>query len=80
VMTKVKRTVGAKSLFRDKSGATAIEYALIVAGLAFVVLGSVNFVGDAIEDTMQHIKATLSGESTAKWDKKDDIKSKQKGN
>ncbi|MBL4720721.1 MAG: Flp family type IVb pilin [Alphaproteobacteria bacterium] len=79
-MIKIHRKNRIKSLFRDKRGATAIEYAIIIGGLAFVILGSVNFVGDAIEDTMQHIKATLSGESTAKWDKKDDIKSNMKGN
>ena len=34
--------------FRDDSGATAIEYGLIAAGIAIVIIAAVNSVGSAL--------------------------------
>jgi pilus assembly protein Flp/PilA len=34
----------------DKSGATAIEYALIAVGVAVAVVATVNLVGSALEE------------------------------
>lgn len=37
-----------KKFIRDESGATAIEYGLIAAGIAVVIIGAVNLVGDGL--------------------------------
>ena len=34
-----------KSLMADESGTTAIEYAIIAAGIALVIVGAVNLLG-----------------------------------
>ena len=34
---------------RDESGATAIEYALIAAGIALVIIVAVNSIGSALD-------------------------------
>jgi len=41
--------------FRDESGATAIEYGLIAACLAVVILGSMKAAGVTIQDLYQSI-------------------------
>lgn len=47
------------SLFmRDESGATAIEYGLIAAGIAVAIIAAVNAVGGSL-------KTTLNSTSTA---------------
>jgi pilus assembly protein Flp/PilA len=43
----------------DDSGATAIEYALIVAGIAFAILTAVNSVGTNFSSTMANIISSL---------------------
>jgi pilus assembly protein Flp/PilA len=35
----------------DESGATAVEYALIAAGIAVAIIASLNAIGTAISDT-----------------------------
>jgi pilus assembly protein Flp/PilA len=38
---------------RQESGATAIEYGLIAAGIAVVIIGAVNAVGGALNTKLQ---------------------------
>jgi len=38
--------------FHDDSGATAIEYGLIAAGIAVAIIAAVNAVGTALNTTM----------------------------
>jgi pilus assembly protein Flp/PilA len=38
-----------KEFYRDKSGATAIEYGLIAAGIAVAIIGAVFALGEDIE-------------------------------
>jgi pilus assembly protein Flp/PilA len=45
---------------KDESGATAIEYALIAAGIAVVIIGAVQGVGTAISDKFDFIKGKLT--------------------
>ena len=40
---------------RDNSGATAIEYALIAAGIAIVIILAVNSVGTAVQGTFNSV-------------------------
>lgn len=45
---------------KDESGATAIEYALIAAGIAVVIIAAVNGVGTAISSKFNDIKTSLN--------------------
>jgi pilus assembly protein Flp/PilA len=46
--------------FRDESGATAIEYGLIAALIAVVIIGAVSAVGNNLGNTFNHIAANVS--------------------
>jgi pilus assembly protein Flp/PilA len=52
-----------KTLFarfvKDESGATAIEYALIAAGIGIAIITAVNALGTAISDKFNFIKGKL---------------------
>ena len=39
-----------KRFFRDQSGATALEYALMVAGISIVIVAAVNGLGSVVND------------------------------
>jgi pilus assembly protein Flp/PilA len=45
---------------RDESGATAIEYALIAAGIAIAIIGAVNGVSGALQGKFNDIKDKLT--------------------
>jgi pilus assembly protein Flp/PilA len=44
----------------NQSGATAIEYALIAAGIAVVIVAAVNSVGTALNTTFTSVQTNLS--------------------
>jgi pilus assembly protein Flp/PilA len=46
-------------LRRDASGATAIEYGLIAAGIAVVIIGAIALAGGALTNTFNSIAAAL---------------------
>lgn len=50
-----------KTFARDDSGATAIEYGLIAAGIAVAIIAVVGLVGDSLEETFESIKDGLDG-------------------
>ena len=45
--------------FKDESGATAIEYGLIAAGIAIAIITAVNGVGTPAEPTFNNISTSL---------------------
>lgn len=45
----------------DESGATAIEYGLIAAGIAVAIIAAVNSVGSALTDKFDEVAAELGG-------------------
>ena len=45
--------------FSDQSGATAIEYALIAAGIALVIITAVNSIGTTLNTKFNAINASL---------------------
>ncbi|HET7887559.1 MAG TPA: Flp family type IVb pilin [Bradyrhizobium sp.] len=45
--------------FRDESGATAIEYCLIAAGLSIVILTAVNGIGSTLSGKFTSVNASL---------------------
>ena len=46
-------------LLRDESGATAIEYGLIAAGIAVVIIGAVNTLGGKLDTTFQNVGTSI---------------------
>ncbi len=46
---------------RDKSGATAIEYALIATGVAVTIAATVFLLGDTMVDVYQLVIDTIAG-------------------
>ena len=44
---------------RDESGATAIEYGLIAAGIAVAIIAAVNAVGTALTTTFESVETAL---------------------
>ena len=45
----------------NQSGATAIEYALIAAGIALVIIATVNAIGTTLNTTFTSVQTNLSG-------------------
>ena len=46
---------------RDESGATAIEYGLIAALIAVVIIGAVTAVGTSVQGTFNEVATGLGG-------------------
>jgi pilus assembly protein Flp/PilA len=51
-----------KSFAKNESGATAIEYGLIAAGIAVVIIGAVQLVGTNLDTQFNDIAAAIAGE------------------
>jgi len=48
-----------KAFFKDESGATAIEYGLIAAGISVAIITAVNGLGSKINSNFQSISSSL---------------------
>jgi pilus assembly protein Flp/PilA len=48
-----------KTFLRDESGATAIEYGLIAAGISVAIIAVVNGLGDKLQATFTSINSQL---------------------
>ena len=48
-----------KTFMEDESGATAIEYGLIAAGIAVAIIGAVNALGTTLSGTFNNVKNQL---------------------
>jgi pilus assembly protein Flp/PilA len=44
---------------KDQSGATAIEYGLIAAGIAIAIIAAVNGLGTALSNTFSKVSTSL---------------------
>ncbi|KPQ12773.1 MAG: pilus assembly protein Flp/PilA [Saliniramus fredricksonii] len=55
-----------KNLFsrfaNDESGATAIEYGLIAALIAVVIIGALELLGEELESTFGDVSTAISGD------------------
>jgi pilus assembly protein Flp/PilA len=49
-----------KSFFRDESGATAIEYGLIAAGISVAIIVTVQGLGTKLANTFTNIDSKLN--------------------
>jgi pilus assembly protein Flp/PilA len=47
------------SFLRDESGATAIEYGLIAAGIAVAIIAAVNTLGTTLKGTFSTINTSI---------------------
>jgi pilus assembly protein Flp/PilA len=54
-----------KRPFKDESGATAIEYGLIAALIAVVIIGVLTTVGNNLNDTFVEVRDGLQGAAPA---------------
>lgn len=50
-----------RSFLRDERGATAIEYALIAAGIAVAIVSAVNSLGDSVKALYETISTAVAG-------------------
>ena len=50
-----------KRLFREEEGASMVEYALLVALIAVVVLAALGPLGEAIRDLFNDVKGNIDG-------------------
>jgi len=48
-----------KRFLRDESGATAIEYGLIAAGISVAIIATVNTLGGQLKNTFQSVSTQL---------------------
>jgi pilus assembly protein Flp/PilA len=48
-----------KSLWNDESGATAVEYGIMVALIAVVIIVTVGLLGEALNDTFDEVYQAL---------------------
>lgn len=49
-----------KRLYRDESGATAIEYGLIAALVSVAIIGALSLLGDALDEIFNFIATQLN--------------------
>jgi len=45
---------------RDESGASAVEYALIAAGVSMVIISSINSIGAQVKGMFQNVSTQLA--------------------
>ena len=55
-----KFTAGARKLLKNTSGATAIEYGLIAAGIAIAIVAVVGLLGDQLQGLFQTVADALN--------------------
>ena len=61
LITKVQtRATDLKQFFQDSSGATAIEYGLIAAGIAVAIIAAVFALGDEVKSFFTDIQTQLA--------------------
>ena len=50
-----------KNFFKDESGASAVEYGLLVALIAVVIITAVTTVGTSVRDNFTSVSGALGG-------------------
>ena len=51
------------NFFKDEEGATAVEYGLMVALIAAVIVGAVTLLGTSVSDKFQSVGDTIANAS-----------------
>ena len=52
-----------KKFFRDEEGATAVEYGLMVALIAIVIIAAVTYLGSALSSKFSTVATSVAGAS-----------------
>ncbi len=52
-----------RKFMQDESGASAVEYGLLVALIAVVIIGAVTALGQSIRDMFTNVQTHISGAS-----------------
>ncbi len=60
-----KHWISMGSLFRDESGATAIEYGLLAGLISVVIVGAVVLIGTALDTTFTAVATCAAGLTAA---------------
>jgi pilus assembly protein Flp/PilA len=50
-----------RAFLKNESGATAIEYGLIAAGISIAIIGVVNTLGSKLQTTFSSVSSSLGG-------------------
>ncbi len=50
----------AKNLWRDESGISAIEYALLAAGIAVVIIAGARLLGNAVNNRLNNVANSVN--------------------
>ncbi len=53
-------TIEMSQAFKDESGATAIEYALLAAGIALAIIAGVGLIGDELAELFNSISSEIN--------------------
>ena len=48
------------SFFKDEEGATAVEYGIMVALIAVMIIAAVTLIGENLEDVFDYVAAQLT--------------------
>lgn len=59
----VRRRAGRLSMLRHDAGASAVEYALLIAGIAAVIILAVTFVGRTVSDEFSEVGSSIASTS-----------------
>lgn len=54
----MKKLIG---FFKDEEGATAVEYGIMVAAIAAVIIATVFLIGDEVSEAFQKVLTALQG-------------------
>ena len=54
-----------KNFLKDEEGATAVEYGLMVALIAVVIIGAVTLLGQSTSDKFGEVETAISGAGAA---------------
>jgi pilus assembly protein Flp/PilA len=53
-----------RNFFKDESGASAVEYGLLVALIAVAIIGAVTALGGSLRDTFQNVSDKVGAAGT----------------
>ena len=54
-------------LYRDEKGATAVEYGIMVALIAVVIIAAVTLLGGSLGDAFGDVKCSITSPATPNW-------------
>ena len=68
MLEHLRNLLQARRVDRDEAGASAVEYGLLVAGIAALIVAVVFLFGGMIKETFNDTCSTIQGQGTASGD------------